>query len=69
MMERDRAALGRPTDRGIDMSYTDEHMEQANAMLDAADGFADDELVWFAGHQWSACLLRERADEIIDALT
>ena len=51
------------------MACMDEQMEQANAMLDAADGFADDELVWFAGHQWSACLLRERADEIIDALT
>ena len=26
-------------------------MEQANEMIAAADGFADDELVWFAGHQ------------------
>lgn len=43
-------------------------MEQANAMLAAADGFADDEMVWFAGHQWSACRLREIADDIIDRL-
>ena len=43
-------------------------IEQAHAMLDAADGFADDEMVWFAGHQWSACLLREIADDIIDRL-
>jgi hypothetical protein len=43
-------------------------MEQANAMLDAADGYADDEMVWFAGHQWSACRLREIADDIIDQL-
>ena len=43
-------------------------MEQANAMLDAADGYADDEMVWFGGHQWSACILRERADAIIDHL-
>lgn len=41
-------------------------MEQANAMIDAADGYADDEMVWFAGHQWSASRLREDADEMID---
>ena len=43
-------------------------MEQANAMIDAADGYADDEMVWFAGHQWNACRLREIADDIIDRL-
>ncbi len=43
-------------------------MEQANAMIDAADGYADDEMVWFAGHQWNACRLREIADDIIDQL-
>ena len=41
-------------------------MEQANAMTAAADGYADDELVWFAGHQWSASRLREDADDLID---
>ena len=41
-------------------------MEQANAMAAAADGYADDELVWFAGHQWSAARLREDADDLID---
>jgi hypothetical protein len=42
---------------------TDE--EIASAMLEAADGFADDELVWYGGHQWSACMLRDRADAIM----
>ena len=42
-------------------------LEAADAMIEAADGFADDELVWFGGHQWSACRLREDADELIDA--
>lgn len=41
-------------------------MEQANAMVVAADGYADDETVWFSGHQWSAARLREDADELID---
>lgn len=41
-------------------------MEHANEMIAAADGFADDELVWFAGHQWSAGRLREDADQMID---
>jgi hypothetical protein len=41
-------------------------MEQANAMIVAADGYADDEMVWFAGHQWSASRLREDADDLID---
>ena len=41
-------------------------METANAMIAAADGYADDEMVWFAGHQWSAGRLREEADDIID---
>lgn len=44
-----------------------ELIEQADEMIAAADGYADDELVWFAGHQWSAYRLREIADEIIDA--
>lgn len=43
-------------------------LEQARAMIEAADGFADDEMVWFAGHQWIACCLREIADDIIDRL-
>jgi hypothetical protein len=41
-------------------------MDQANEMIDAADGYSDDELVWFAGHQWSAGRLREDADQMID---
>lgn len=44
-----------------------EAIDLANAMTAAADGYADDELVWFAGHQWSAGRLREDADELIDA--
>ena len=42
-------------------------MAQADAMIMAADGYADDELVWFGGHQWSASRLREDADDLIDA--
>jgi hypothetical protein len=49
------------------LAELDAIMEQANAMDAAADGYADDELVWFAGHQWSAGRLREDADELIDA--
>ena len=50
------------------MSMTKDQMgEQATAMFDAADGYADDELVWFAGHQWSAGRLRELGDEMIEA--
>jgi hypothetical protein len=41
-------------------------MDQANDMIAAADGYADDEMVWFAGHQWSAGRLREDADQMID---
>ena len=41
-------------------------MTHADAMICAADGYADDELVWFADHQWSAARLRELADELID---
>lgn len=44
-----------------------EAIEAANAMVAAADGYADDEMVWFAGHQWSAGRLREEADDMIDA--
>jgi len=44
----------------------DELAEQVRAMVAAADGHADDELVWFAGHQWSAYRLRELADDMID---
>jgi hypothetical protein len=40
--------------------------EQVEAMIAAADGYADDEMVWFAGHQWSAGRLREEADDMID---
>ena len=40
--------------------------EQVDAMLAAADGYADDELVWFGDHQWSAGRLRELADDMID---
>lgn len=43
-------------------------MEQANAMIDAADGYADDEMVMFAGQLWSAWRLRDMADDIIDRL-
>jgi hypothetical protein len=43
-------------------------MEQANAMIDAADGYADDELAMFAGQLWSAWRLRDMADDIIDRL-
>ena len=42
-------------------------MGRADMMLAAADGFADDEMVWFEGERWSASLLRETADEIYDA--
>jgi uncharacterized protein YdaT len=44
-----------------------EAIDTANAMIAAADGYADDEMVWFAGHQWSAGRLREEADDVIDA--
>lgn len=40
--------------------------KQVDAMLAAADGYADDELVWFGDHQWSAGRLRELADDMID---
>ena len=45
---------------------SDELAEQIRAMVEAADGYADDELVWFSGHQWSAYRLRELADDMID---
>ena len=51
----------------IRIAELEEIMAPANAMIMAADGYADDELVWFGGHQWSASRLREIADEIIDA--
>lgn len=50
----------------IRLAELDAIMEQANAMIAAADGYADDDLVWFAGHQWSAGRLREQADDLID---
>ena len=43
-------------------------MEHANAMIAAADGYADDEMVMFAGQLWSAWCLRDMADDIIDRL-
>jgi hypothetical protein len=51
----------------IRLAELNEIMAQADAMIMAADGYADDELVWFGGHQWSASRLREDADELIDA--
>ena len=51
----------------IRLAELNEIMAQADAMIMAADGYADDELVWFGGHQWSASRLREDADEMIDA--
>lgn len=42
-------------------------MEIANLMIDAADGFADDEMVLFRAERFSAGLLREEADALIDA--
>ena len=39
----------------------------ADEMLDAADGFADDEVVLFRGERITAGLLREKADALIDA--
>ena len=50
---------------GDDMTLQ-EINEQVDAMLAAADGYADDELVWFGDHQWSAGRLRELADDMID---
>lgn len=41
-------------------------MEIANLMNEAADGFADDELVLFRCERFSAGLLREEADKLID---
>ena len=49
------------------MENVNDIMDQANAMIAAADGYADDEMVWFGGHQWSASRLREEADDLIDA--
>ena len=49
------------------LAELNEIMAQADAMIMAADGYADDELVWFGGHQWSASRLREDADDLIDA--
>ena len=51
----------------IRLAELNEIMAQADAMIMAADGYADDELVWFGGHQSSASRLREDADEMIDA--
>jgi hypothetical protein len=49
------------------LAELNEIMAHADAMIMAADGYADDELVWFADHQWSAGRLREDADDLIDA--
>jgi len=48
------------------LAELNEIMAHADAMIMAADGYADDDLVWFADHQWSAGRLRELADELID---
>jgi len=50
----------------IRLAELNEIMAQADAMIMTADGYADDELVWFGGHQWSASRLREDADDLID---
>ena len=42
------------------------NMERADAMLKAADGYADDEMVWFEGERYSAWRLRDMADDILD---
>ena len=34
----------------------------------ATDGYADDEIVRYAGEQWSVALLRELADEVYEIL-
>lgn len=54
-------------------TYTMKHfkafaLDMANQMIEAADGFADDETVIFRGHKYSAGYLRETADEAIDSL-
>lgn len=43
-----------------------EVLNQAQAMISAADGYADDENVRFAGDIWSAGNLREQADDLIE---
>ena len=50
-----------------EITRLDAIMDSANAMLDAADGFGDDENIWFNGVLWNVGNLREQADEIIDA--
>ena len=46
---------------------TDEMWARADAMIAAADGYAADEGVRFEGDIWSAGLLRETADDLIDS--
>ena len=41
--------------------------ETAVAMIEAADGYADEEFVLFNGERWTASFLRELADDILDA--
>jgi hypothetical protein len=41
-------------------------MRTADQLIFAADGYADDEMVWFDNERWFAGRLREMADDLID---
>lgn len=55
----------------VAIAAADERIAAAHAdadeLFDAADGFADDEIVLFRGEHITAGLLREKADALIDA--
>ena len=44
----------------------EQKLARAAAMIDKADGYADDERVYFAGEYWSAWNLRDTADWLIE---
>lgn len=41
--------------------------DDAVAMIEVADGYADDEFVLFRGERFTAGFLRELADDVLDA--
>lgn len=41
-------------------------LHRAEKLIEAADGYADDERVRWAGDYWLACTLRDMADTLIE---
>lgn len=41
-------------------------LHRAEKLIEAADGYADNERVYWSGHYWLACSLRETADILIE---